>query len=114
MEQKKEFVKSKQAGWDRIKIWSTKYMFCCKIAGLFENSYNKCALTWQKLQKKKEKADKNISKYKFHCVFLKYSRQVFEDEWSVTFQIKKSLDSKSLFSSISTRPECSIVFNSIS
>ena len=44
LEQEKEFVKSKQAAWDQIKIQSTKYLFCCKIAGLLENSYHKCAL----------------------------------------------------------------------
>ena len=44
MEQKKELMKSKQAGWDRVKIRSTKYLFCCKIAGLLETSYDKCAL----------------------------------------------------------------------
>ena len=44
MEQKNEFVKSKQADWDRVKIRSTQYLFCLKIAGLLENSYLKCAL----------------------------------------------------------------------
>ena len=38
MEQKKEFVISKQADWYRIKIRNTEYLFCCKIAGLLENS----------------------------------------------------------------------------
>ena len=46
MEQTKEFAKSKQAGWDRVKIRSTKYLFCCKIAGLLENYYHKCALVY--------------------------------------------------------------------
>ena len=44
MEKKKEFMKSKQAGWDRVKIRTKKYLFCCKIAGLLENSYHKWAL----------------------------------------------------------------------
>ena len=37
-------MKSKQAGWDRVNIRSTKYLFCCKITGLLENSYHNCAL----------------------------------------------------------------------
>ena len=49
MEQKKEFMKSKQAGWDRVKIRSTIYLFCSKIAGFLENSYNKCALVTNQL-----------------------------------------------------------------
>ena len=52
MKQKKEFVKSKQAGWDRVKIRSTKYLFCCKIVGLLENSYHKCALATEKIARK--------------------------------------------------------------
>ena len=36
--------KSKQAGWDRVKIRSTKYFFLLHNDGLLENSYNKCAL----------------------------------------------------------------------
>ena len=40
MEQKKEFVPSNQVDWDRVKIRSTKYLFCYKIPGLLENSYH--------------------------------------------------------------------------
>ena len=44
MKQNKEFAKSKEAGWDWVKIWSTKYLICCRIDGLLENSKHKGAL----------------------------------------------------------------------
>ena len=39
MKQKKEFMKSKQAGWVRVKIRSTKYLFSREIAGLLETFF---------------------------------------------------------------------------
>ena len=38
------FWNKRKNSWNQNKIRTKKYLFCCKTAGLLENSYHKCAL----------------------------------------------------------------------